>query len=254
MTSARPDRDAVTDHIEWQNATILCIVERTRTIRSFFLQLSRPFGFTAGQHVDLRLTAEDGYAAMRSYSIASSPTSSGIIELAIERLPDGEVSTFFHDVARVGDEIELRGPLGGHFLWPAHTTQPILMIGAGSGLVPLMSMIRQRSSSSRPVPTALLLSSRTWSEVLFRDELLAAERDGSGLSVALALTRDETTRSGDFARHVDGAMIADVLRRLPAVPSHVFLCGSNAFVNVATDGALDAGLSSATIKTERYGG
>jgi ferredoxin-NADP reductase len=238
---------------EWQNATIVDIVERTPSIKSFFLRLSARFTHIAGQHVDVRLTAPDGYVAMRSYSIASSPTAGDIIELAIERLPDGEVSPFFHDVARIGDEIELRGPLGGHFLWPENSNEPVLLIGAGSGVVPLMAMIRRRGDSGQSVPTALLLSSRTRRDVLFGDELFAAEQRGAGFSFALTLTREAPARASDFNRRIDSAMVAAVATRLPEPPGDVFICGSNSFVDVAADGALAAGLSSTSIKTERYG-
>jgi ferredoxin-NADP reductase len=239
---------------EWQNATILDVLERTPRIKSFFLQLSAPFTHVAGQHVDVRLTAPNGYVAMRSYSIASSPSATAVIELAIERLPDGEVSPFFHDVARIGDDIELRGPLGGHFVWPGVTDTPVLLIGAGSGVAPLMAMVRQRSAAGQSIPTALLLSARTWCDVLFRDELLAVEKSGSGFSLTLTLTRELPMRQPDFGRRIDAAMVAGVAGRLPSAPGHVFICGSNAFVDVAADGALGAGLESTSIRTERYGG
>ena len=151
----------------WQKSVVERIVQQTPAIKSFSLRLGNPFTHVAGQHVDVRLTAPDGYMAMRSYSIASPPDGSGIVELAIERLPDGEVSPFFHDVAAVGDEIELRGPLGGHFLWPQDAAGPVFLIGAGSGLVPLMAMIRQRRVEAQNVPTALLLSARTARDVLY---------------------------------------------------------------------------------------
>ena len=245
--------DGAAPDAEWQNATILDVLERTPSIKSFFLQLSVPFAHVAGQHVDVRLTAPNGYVAMRSYSIASSPSAAAVIELAIERLPDGEVSPFFHDVARVGDDIELRGPLGGHFVWPGITDRSVLLIGAGSGVVPLMAMIRQRSSNGQAMPIALLLSSSTWRDVLFRDELLAMEESESGFSLTLALTREPPTRPSDFGRRIDAAMVAGVAGRLPATPGYVFVCGSNAFVDVAADGALGAGLEATSIRTERYG-
>jgi ferredoxin-NADP reductase len=191
---------------------------------------------------------------MRSYSIASAPTSTDVIELAIERLPGGEVSPFFHDVAQPGDEIELRGPLGGHFVWPANADAPVLLIGAGSGVVPLMSMIRARKIGAQGVATALLLSARTWGDVLFRDELLLVEAVDAEFILALTLTREAPTRRSDFARRIDAAMVASVAARLPAPPGAVFVCGSNAFVDVATDGALAAGVGGALIRTERYGG
>ena len=195
--------EAIAATARWQSCAIVEIATRTPAIKSFFLRLSETFDHTAGQHVDVRLTAPNGYTAMRSYSIASAPSDSKVIELAIERLPDGEVSPFFHDVAQVGDTIELRGPLGGHFLWPGPSNKPVLLIGAGSGVVPLMAMIRYRKASGEPVPVALLLSSRTWGDVLFRDELLELERSLPDFALALALTREPATRRTDFSRRID---------------------------------------------------
>jgi len=248
MTDSAPSQ-----HVQWQKSLVVEIVDRTPSIKSFFLRLSAPFTHQAGQHVDVRLTAPDGYVAMRSYSIASAPDPTGIVELAIERLPTGEVSPFFHDVVRVGDEIELRGPLGGHFVWPGDTSGPVLLIGAGSGVAPLAAMVRYRRASGQRVPTALLMSARTRRDTLFGDELVAAEELTSGFSFALALTREPATRGSDFGRRIDAAMISDVVARLPAPPGIVFVCGSNAFVNVAVYGTLTAGIDAAAIKTERYG-
>jgi ferredoxin-NADP reductase len=138
-------------------------------------------------------------------------------------------------------------------LWPGETRKPVLLIGAGSRLVPLMAMIRHRRANGRPVPVALLLSSRTWRDVLFGDELLAAEAALSDLQLAFAITRAPTSRRSDFSRRIDTAMVAEVAARLPGPPHHVFICGSNAFVDVAADGALSLGLDAPTIKTERYG-
>ena len=245
--------DASAAAARWQSCTIVKVVARTPAIKSFFLRLSAPFDYMAGQHVDVRLTAPTGYTAMRSYSIASAPSNSEVIELAIERLADGEVSPFFHDVAQVGDTIELRGPLGGHFLWPRPSDKPVLLIGAGSGVVPLMAMIRYRKASAEPVPVALLLSSGTWREVLFRDELLELERSLPDFALALTLTREPATRRTDFSRRIDARMVADVAARLPVSPGYAFVCGSNAFVDIAADAALALGLEARAIKTERYG-
>ena len=178
---------------------------------------------------------------------------SQVIELAIERLADGEVSPFFHDVAQVGDTIELRGPLGGHFLWPGPSNKPVLLIGAGSGIVPFMAMIRYRKASGEPVPVAMLLASKTWGDVLFRDELLEFERSLPDFALALALTREPAKRRTDFSRRIDAGMVADVAARLPVSPGCAFVCGSNAFVDIAADAALALGLESGLIKTERYG-
>ena len=237
----------------WQSCVIDQIVQQTPSIKSFFLRLSKPFAHIAGQHVDVRLTAPDGYSAMRSYSIASSAISSPTIELAIERLPDGEVSSFFHDVAAIGDEIELRGPLGGHFLWPEPAEDAVLLIGAGSGLVPLMAMIRQRGLSPA-VPTALLLSARTAADVLFSEELHSIEMSDAAFILAMAITREEPIRATDFARRIDYVMVQEIVARLHRKPKQVFVCGSNSFVNTAAEGALLAGLDASIIKTERYGG
>lgn len=238
----------------WQSCVIDEIVEQTPNIKSFFIRLTAPFAHIAGQHVDVRLTAPDGYRAIRSYSIASSPNGQSTVELAIERLPNGEVSTFFHDVATAGDEIELRGPLGGHFLWPEPAINPVLLIGAGSGVVPLMAMIRQRRAMAQIVPTALLLSARTSSDILFSAELHSIEMSDPTFRLAFAVTREAPVRASDFARRIDSDMVGEVVGRLPQKPAHVFVCGSNAFVNIATDGALLAGLDASNIKTERYGG
>ncbi|MER9432542.1 ferredoxin reductase [Mesorhizobium sp. M0408] len=245
--------EAIAATARWQSCAIVEIATRTPAIKSFFLRLSETFDYTAGQHVDVRLTAPNGYTAMRSYSIASAPSDSKVIELAIERLADGEVSPFFYDVARAGDMIELRGPRGGHFLWPGPTANPLLLIGAGSGVVPLMAMIRHRKASGEPVPVALFFSSRTWGDVLFRDELLELERSLPDFALALALTREPTMRGSDFSRRIDAAMIADVAARQHVSPGSVFVCGSNAFVDIAADAALALGLEAGAIKTERYG-
>lgn len=161
---------------------------------------------------------------------------------------------FFHDIAVVGNEIEIRGPIGGHFLWPEHATAPIMLIGAGSGLVPLMAMIRQRRDLAQTVPTALLLSSRTQRDVLFSSELLSLAMVDPSFELAPAITREPPKRPPDFARRIDSAMIADLIARLPCMPAHVFVCGLNPFVNIAADGALTAGLDAASIKPERYDG
>lgn len=168
--------DEASTEARWQSAAVVAIENRTPRIKSFVLALQAPFHFRSGQHVDLRLTAENGHIAMRSYSIGSSPSDIQQIELSIERLADGEVSPFFHDVVAIGDEVELRGPLGGHFTWDPTDGGPVLLIGAGSGVVPLVSMIRHHQSTASTVPVLLLFSARTWDDVLYRDELLEIDR------------------------------------------------------------------------------
>ena len=159
--------------LNWQEATIAGIAYDTPRVKSFLFATPAPISFRAGQHVDVRLTAPDGYQAERSYSIASAPERADGIELAIERLDDGEVSPFFHEVAEIGDAIELRGPIGGHFVWSVEDGGPLLLLGGGSGVVPLMSMLRHRAARGSDVPALLLFSARTWEDVIFRDELIA---------------------------------------------------------------------------------
>ncbi len=239
--------------IRWQNATIAKIDHNTPRVSSFWFRPHEPFAFTAGQHVDIRLTAPDGYRAQRSYSIASAPEHAETVELTIERLDDGEVSPFFHEVAQVGDEIELRGPLGGHFVWSIEREHPLLLIGGGSGVVPLVSMLRHRAAQHSKVPALLFYSARVWDEVIFRDELLAMHEARDGFELALAITREPARRPVDFARRLDMPIIAELLRRLPENPRIAFICGSNRFVEGAAQGLIDAGMPAALIKTERYG-
>jgi ferredoxin-NADP reductase len=240
--------------LRWQQAQIAAIAAQTPRVKSYFFELAHPFAFQAGQHVDVRLTAPDGYQAERSYSIASAPDARRPLELVIERLDDGEVSPFFHDVAAVGDDIELRGPIGGHFVWEVADGGPLLLLGGGSGVVPLMSMIRHRADQHSSVPALLLLSARTLNDVIFRDELLALEGRGDGFELAFALTREPAKRARDYARRVDSAILAEVLSRLPRAPEHVFVCGSNPFVEAAAEAAIASGIAPGLIRTERFGG
>jgi len=239
--------------IRWQNATITAIQHNTPRVSSFWFKPAQPFAFKAGQHVDIRLTAPDGYRAQRSYSIASAPENASAIELTIERLDDGEVSPFFHEVAQVGDEIELRGPLGGHFVWSVEQEHPLLLIGGGSGVVPLVSMLRHRAAQKSTVPALLFYSARIWDEVIFRDELLAMHEARNGFELAFSITREPARRPADFSRRLDMPIIADLLRRLPENPRVAYICGSNPFVEGAAQGLIDAGMPASLIKTERYG-
>jgi len=239
--------------VRWQTATITAIEHNTPRVSSFWFRPAEPFSFKAGQHVDIRLTAPDGYRAQRSYSIASAPEKSDAIELTIERLDDGEVSPFFHEVAQIGDEIEMRGPLGGHFVWSVDDGGPLLLIGGGSGVVPLVSMLRHRAAQNSDVPTLLFYSARVWDEVIFKDELLAMHEARDGFELAFAITREPARRPLDFSRRLDMPIIAELLQRLPANPSVAFICGSNPFVEGAAQGLIDAGLPPPLVRTERYG-
>lgn len=239
--------------IRWQKVTISKIEKRTPTVTSFFFSPSQPFSFRAGQHVEVRLTAPDGYRAQRAYSIASAPEHRESVELAIEKLETGEVSPFFHEVAQIGDEIELRGPIGGHFVWQHTDGGPIVLAGAGSGVAPLMSMIRHHANQGSNVPMLLLLSARTWEDVIFRDELLALDAKKGSFKLVLAITRESPKREGDYGRRIDTPMIGETLKRLPSPPKRAFVCGSNQFVTVASEALVGAGIEPGSIRTERYG-
>jgi ferredoxin-NADP reductase len=245
--------DASAVQSPWQTARITRIEKRTPRVTSFFFLTSRPFAYRAGQHVDVRLTAPDGYQARRSYSIASAPETGETIELAIEKLDDGEVSPFFHEVAAVGDEVELRGPLGGHFVWSDGDGGPLLLVGGGSGVVPLMAMVRHRAARKSAVPVALVFSARVWDEVIFRDELIGLDDRRDGFDLVLTLTREAARRPADYSRRIDAAMMVQSMARLSELPTLAFVCGSNAFVSAAAQALIDADMPAGLIRTERYG-
>src|ERR1700748_565570 len=187
--------------VVWRLATVAELIEETARAKSLVLDVPRWPGHIAGQHVDVRLTAEDGYQTERSYSIASAPETTNV-ELTVERIDDGEVSPYLTEELRVGDELELRGPFGGYFNWRKGDGGPLLLIAGGSGLVPLMALLRHRAATSGPVDARLLLSARSQSDVLYRAELEAlAKTDGA--TVHLTFTREAPPAWGGFARRID---------------------------------------------------
>ncbi|MDB4882680.1 MAG: oxidoreductase [Gemmatimonadetes bacterium] len=228
------------------------IERRTPRVSSLFLRVPL-VGHEAGQHLDVRLTAPDGYQAARSYSIASAP-GDPLIELAIERLDDGEVSPYFVDVAQPGDTIEVRGPLGGHFIWRAQDGGPLLLVGGGSGVVPLVAILRHRARTAPDALALLAYSSRTWDDVVFRDELLGAESSDPRLRVVLTTTRERRRRSVDLERRFDRDTLREILLRWGAQPKHVYVCGATPFVEAVADALVTEGIAADRIRTERYGG
>jgi ferredoxin-NADP reductase len=236
----------------WQSAVIERIVPRTPRVSSLFLQVPLAI-HEAGQHVDIKLTAPDGYQAQRSYSIASAPGAPSL-ELAVERLDDGEVSPFLHDVARVGDTIEVRGPLGGHFIWRAEDGGPLLLVAGGSGVAPLMSMLRYRATASPGTPALLAYSARTWDELIFRDELLTADADDPSFRLVLTTTRQPGHRPADFDRRLDRELLREILARWAETPRHVYVCGATAFVESVATALVAEGIPADRVRTERYGG
>lgn len=251
---ASPDVPSAPARADWQRAEITELTPITPTVLRVRLRPARWTPFLAGQHVDVRLTADDGYQAQRSYSVASSPTLAGELELVIERLREGEVSSYFHEGAEVGDTLELRGPFAEHFVWRPSDPGPVLLAAGGSGVAPFLSIVRQRATLHDPAPMLLFYSARSWDEVIARDELLQHEREQPDLALALSLTRGAATRPGDFARRIDRAIVDHLLQRLGAAPVQSYVCGANRFVGSVADLLIDAGVSPATIRTERYGG
>jgi ferredoxin-NADP reductase len=176
-----------------------------------------------------------------------------LLELAVERLDDGEVSPYLHDVAQPGDTIELRGPIGGHFIWRAEDGGPLLLVAGGSGIAPLMAILRHRARVSPATETLLAYSARTWEELVFRDELLNDEANDAHLRVVLTTTRGSRHRPTDFERRFDRDLLRTIIGRRPA-PRHVYICGATAFVEAVANAFVAEGIAPAVIKTERYGG
>src|SRR5205823_9854819 len=184
------------------------------------------------QHYDVRLTAPDGYQAQRSDSVASAPEQTGAIDLTVERLDDGEVSPYLHDVLVVGDQLEVRGPIGGYFVWEAGMDGPLLLIAGGSGIVPLMAMLRHRAAAGSHIPTRLLYSSRTPEDVIYRTELEQLAAAGTGLDVIPTLTRTQPPGWTGYARRIDAPMLREVALPLGTDPQ-AFICGPTLFVEAA---------------------
>lgn len=246
------ERTALLGRLTWQTGEV--VAKKTETPRTVSLALAVPNwpGHLAGQHVDVRLTAEDGYQAERSYSIASPPEERMLVTLTVERLDDGEVSPYLADELRVGDQVELRGPIGGYFVWEASTGEPLLLVAGGSGIVPLMAIIRHRKAAGSTVPTRLLYSSRSYEEVIYRDELDQLVRGEAGLEVIHTLTRSQPPGWTGYRRRIDDSLLREV-----AWPSEqhplAYICGPTQMVETAASVLVPLGYDPARVKTERFG-
>jgi ferredoxin-NADP reductase len=235
----------------WGLAEVVDVLSETPRTKSLVLAVSEWERHKAGQHLDVRLTAEDGYQAQRSYSIASAPEDQRIV-LTVERLEDGEVSPYLTDVLMAGDKLELRGPIGGYFAWETADGGPLLLVGGGSGVVPLMAMLRHRAAVKSVVPTRLLYSSRSYEEIIYREELdnLAAPDDS--LEVIHTLTRSRPEGWSGYDRRIDAEMLAE-LAPSPNESPLAFLCGPTPLVEAVAAALVDLGHDPARVKTERFG-
>ncbi|HEX2028834.1 MAG TPA: ferredoxin reductase [Nitriliruptorales bacterium] len=235
----------------WRLATLVDAIHETRDVRSLVFEVGDWSGHLPGQHVDVRLTAEDGYQAQRSYSIASAPADMSL-QLTVESLRDGEVSPYLVDELSPGDQLELRGPVGGYFVWDGRSPSPLLLVAGGSGVVPLMSMLRHRAVSGRRVPARLLYSSHGPDDIIYRDELERMAAADPDLKVLHVLTRRQPPGWTGYARRIDGAMLAEVAWP-PESEAEIFVCGPTALVEVVASGLRDLGHAPERIRTERFG-
>jgi ferredoxin-NADP reductase len=240
---------ALLGRLTWQAATVLEVADETPHVKTIAFDVEGWLGHRAGQHVDVRLTAEDGYQVERSYSIASAPDGTRV-ELTVERIDDGEVSPYLTDELMRGDRIELRGPIGGYFVWEPAQGGPALLVAGGSGVVPLMAIVRQRAATGSDAEMRLLFSARSWDDVIYRDEL--ERHDGDGLSVVYTLTRSQPAGWSGYARRVDRAMLEEVGPG-PGERPQVYVCGPTPFVEAVSSELVQLGHEPTRIRTERFG-
>lgn len=254
-TKVIPDRRAVSPvRLAWRVATVVEVLEETSRARTLLLEITDWPGHRPGQHVDIRLVAEDGYQAQRSYSIASAPEDA-TVALTVERLEDGEVSPYLCDVLRPGDGLELRGPIGGYFVWTIDQAGPLLLVGGGSGIVPLMAMVRHQASADAALraraPVRLIYSARSSVQIIYRKEL---ERLGErhAVEVTLTLTREAPAGWSGYRRRIDREIL-DEAGWNPSKMPHAFVCGPTAFVETVATQLLELGHDAARVRTERFG-
>ncbi len=244
----------MTPRLEWQVSKVVAVRDETRGVRTLALDVPVWPGHRAGQHVDVRLVAEDGYKAERSYSIASAPEDASVA-LTVERLDDGEVSPYLCDVLQVGDGLELRGPIGGYFVWSTMQAGPLLLVGGGSGIVPLMAMLRHRSRADAAaralVPARLLYSARTWDDVIYKEELRQLAADDR-VAIHFTLTRGAPAEWSGYSRRVDGAMLEEISWPASDMPN-AFVCGPTPFTESVATALVELGHEPSRVRTERFG-
>jgi ferredoxin-NADP reductase len=238
---------AVRGRLTWQTATVGTITDETAKVRTLRLEVPDWTGHRAGQHLDLRLTADDGYQAEREYSIASAPGEP--LAITVERLDDGEVSPYLTEDVRPGDQFEVRGPVGGYFVWEPGTGGPLLLAAGGSGVAPLRAIVRERSLAGSSVPVRLLYSSRSWEDVIYKSEF---DVPPEGVEVIHTLTRSQPPSWKGYARRVDARMLAEVAWPTAERPL-AYVCGPTNFVEAVAAGLVGLGYPAGRVKTERFG-
>ena len=245
MTAVQPRR------LSWRLAEVVEVVPETPRTKSLVFEVPGWEGHKAGQHVDIRLTAEDGYQAQRSYSIASAPEDEQLV-LTVERIEDGEVSPYLTDVLMAGDRLELRGPIGGYFAWEAKDGGPLFLVAGGSGVVPLMAILRHRLAAGSGVATRLLYSSRSYEEIIYRKELERLSARDDSLEVIYTLTRSRPKGWSGYERRIDLEMLKAVSPPLEDRP-HAFVCGPTPLVEAVATALVGIGHDPLFVKTERFG-
>ena len=244
-------RTAIRRRLTWEVASVVELVDETPRVRSLVLDVPDWPGHLPGQHVDVRLTAEDGYQTERSYSIAT-PADGRRVTISVERIADGEVSPYLADVLRVGDQLELRGPIGGYFVWTPDDARPLLLAGGGSGIVPLMAMLRARIAAASDIPVRLLVSARSIDEIIYGAELESIASTHAGVDIRRTLTRSQPSGWTGYGRRVDRAMLAEVAWPVDRQPRS-FACGPTGFVETVASGLVELGHEPGNIRTERFG-
>jgi ferredoxin-NADP reductase len=241
------------EKFHWQIAQVKTVIQETPRVKTFTLQLPQWIPHLPGQHYDLRLTADDGYQAQRSYSIASPPGQIGQIALTVEVIQDGEVSTYLHENIASGDSLEVRGPIGGYFAWRDEMKNvPLLLVAGGSGVVPLMAMLRHRVTIGATNSTAMLFSVRTQEDVIYQSELTQLASQDASFNLHLTFTRQPPSGWKGYHRRIDKAMLTDVLNQLKIRPE-CFICGPTLLVENVANTLVDIGLPDDMIRTERFG-
>jgi len=241
---------ALPGRLSWQTATVRELLDETPSTKSIVLELPGWAGHRAGQHVDVRLTAEDGYQAQRSYSLASAPDQSGLM-LTVQRLEDGEVSPYLVDVLEPGDPLELRGPIGGYFVWEAALGGPLLLIGGGSGIVPLRAIVEHHAAIGSQVPLRMLYSARSQEDLIYRAELERLAGAGE-LELEVALTRAWPEDWQGHRGRVDAQLLGRVAWE-PAARALVYVCGPSGFVETVANTLVELGHDARRVRTERFG-